>query len=694
LHALSTVEGQTAPTGPFIEAVAETNGQPSGLKWRIRVIRAGKSGNNNLYPAATLREAAPLFNGVRVFVKSDAEHIAGHGKSFNQLIGRLSDARFVESQGAGEIQATLTLLASAGDVPAKLREAYDAGMSDLFGFSIDADALTRKRGTLREATRFTKIHSVDLIIEPGAGGELINLIEAINTEEQADMKLKERMIEAVKQANNGALPEGVDVDNDESLEAAYREAVAKPAQSAAEGSATAGKKADPAAEASRAGAAGDDAKARVDEYIRLAEARAEARALINGSSLPEPVIIKLRKQFGDDKTFTVETVREAIGAERDVLAKLTESGHVTGLGQTHVETGKARADKVKTMLDDFFDPAKRATSFRECYADITGDKGVTGLIQNCDARRLREALGGDEHFREAISAATFGDILGDSITRAMVRDYNALENYNDWRDLADIVPVSNFRTQERTRMGGYGNLPAVAENAAYAALTSPGDEKATYAVTKRGGKETISLETIANDDVGAIRKVPLRLAVAAKRTLYEFVLDFLAANPAIYDGAALFHAVSHGNLGVVALGAASFAAARLAVKKQTEADSAKKLGLVLRHLYVPAELEETAFDLFVRNTNNDETFIQSRKPMVHIVDYWTDANNWYATADKREVPLLELGFYNGNEEPELFVQDSPTQGSLFSNDQIVYKIRHIYGGNVLDYRGFYGAVVA
>ncbi len=120
----------------------------------------------------------------------------------------------------------------------------------------------------------------------------------------------------------------------------------------------------------------------------------------------------------------------------------------------------------------------------------------------------------------------------------------------------------------------------------------------------------------------------------------------------------------------------------------------KPLGLLLRHLYVPAELEETAFNLFVRNTNIDETFVNSRKPKVHVVDYWNDTNNWFSTADKMETPLIELGFYNGTEEPELFIQDLPTQGSLFNNDQIVYKIRHIYGGAVIDYRGFYGAVVA
>jgi hypothetical protein len=275
----------------------------------------------------------------------------------------------------------------------------------------------------------------------------------------------------------------------------------------------------------------------------------------------------------------------------------------------------------------------------------------------------------------------------------MVRDYTQSNMWDDWRDLVDVVPVNDFRTQRRTRMGGYGNLPEVAENGAYAALASPADEEATYAATKRGGVETISLEAIANDDVGAIRRLPVKLAQAAKQTLYRFVLDFMATNGAIYDAVALAHA-THANLGATALSAASFAAARLAMLKQAEAGSSERVGLVARHLYVPTDLEEAAFDLFVRSTNNDETFTQSRKPKVHVVPYWTDTNNWWLTADKASVPLIEVGFYGGREEPELFVQDSPTQGSLFSNDQIKYKIRHIYGGSVQDYRGFYGAVVA
>jgi len=658
----------------FVEAA-------EGKRWLIRAIRAGLSLNNVFYPDAVLREAVPLFEGARVFVKSDDEHVKGGGKDVRNLIGRLVEAKFVAGAmpDCGEVRAKLELIQPDGEIGVKLREAYDNNMSSLFGFSIDADGTAKM--TVREGKRvkvaqsITKVSSVDLIVEPGAGGQLIRLVESVHPEEP-DMALRERMIEAVKAAHNGQLPANLNTDDDAALEAAYREAVSSNATTTTRVGSAAG-----------APAAAD--LSAIEERLRMMEARATAKMTIQSSNLPQPAKDKLLADFAGRERFVEADVTAAINGEREYLARFVESGKPNL--SFDVTTVEDRSEKVAKMFDDFFDRTKPLMSFRECYIELTGDKGCTGLLKNCDRQRLVEAAGG--RFAEAVSASSFDDILGNSITRAMVREYNAAENYRDWRDLVDTVPIRDFRTNERTRMGGYGNLPAVAENAAYGALTTPTDEKATYAISKRGGTETLSLEAIANDDVGAIRRIPVKLGVAAARTLYEFVLDFLATNPTIYDTAALFHA-SHGNLGAAALSATTFAAARLAMKKQAELSSAKLLGIILRHLYVPSDLEETAFDLFVRNTNNDETFVQSRKPRVHVVDYWTDANNWFATADKAETPLIEVGFYNGNEEPEIFVQDQPTQGSLFSNDQIKYKIRHIYGGNVLDFRGFYGAIVA
>ena len=122
----------------------------------------------------------------------------------------------------------------------------------------------------------------------------------------------------------------------------------------------------------------------------------------------------------------------------------------------------------------------------------------------------------------------------------MVAMYNTDDLYSVWRQFTRTVPVADFRTQRRVRVGGYGEMPTVAEGDVYLSLASPGDEEATYAISKRGGTEDITLEMIANDDVSAVRAVPEKLARAAKRTLSKFALDFLKDNAAIYDGDALF----------------------------------------------------------------------------------------------------------------------------------------------------------
>ena len=82
-----------------------------------------------------------------------------------------------------------------------------------------------------------------------------------------------------------------------------------------------------------------------------------------------------------------------------------------------------------------------------------------------------------------------------------------------------------------------------------------------------------------------------------------------------------------------------------------------------------------------------------------VVPYWsavtTDGRDdrWVVVADPMDIPTIELGFFQGREAPELFTQDAETVGSMFTNDTVTYKIRHIYGGTVLDHRAFVGSAL-
>lgn len=698
IESYTPVTAMREAQGVFIEAKDD-----KGLKWRIRVIKAGLSGNQNYYPDAVLREAVPLFNGARVFVKADEEHLAGKGKSFRNLIGRLSNAAFVEGRGndSGEIQSDLEILASAGTVPAKMLEAWNRNMtSDLFGFSVDVNGRAKLESGRRVAQKFTKVNSVDLIIEPGAGGQLINLIEAKEAKDplqEGDMKLRERMIEAIKKANAGKLPDGLDTENETMLEAAYAQAISAIAfrEAIAKGEISADGKVLKIEGGTKAAAPQSVTREELEAHTRMVEARGHLRAAVAESKLPDHAKDRVRAMFADRDRFSEAQVDKAIKDEREYLGKFVESGKISGLGDLDISAGTDRSEKVTDMLDAFFDPAhkdhREVQSFKECYAEITGDRRVTGRMENCDPVRLREALG--KNFRESLDSTSFSHVLGNTITRRMVAEYRAAVDYDGYRRIVNVVPVNDFRTQERVRFGGYGDLPAVAQGAAYGTLASPTDEKAVYAVTKRGGTEDVTLEMIKNDDVGVIRRIPVKLGRAAKRTLSKFVFDFMRTNPVIYDGLALFHA-THGNLDTVALAAGSLTARRLAMLKQAELNSADRLGVGPKGILVPLDLQEAAVNLFNRNTNLDKTFVNSMSLDIIPVWYWTDTNDWVLYADPMDIPGFELGFLDGNEEPELFVQDLPAVGSMFSNDKMTFKMRHIYSGAITDFRAFDKSVVA
>jgi hypothetical protein len=331
----------------------------------------------------------------------------------------------------------------------------------------------------------------------------------------------------------------------------------------------------------------------------------------------------------------------------------------------------------------------RDSSPKRWYTELTGDHDMTGKV-------------GQGRLTESLTTTTFAEIMGDSITRAMLANYRQL-GLDTWRQFVRVNRVNDFRTQRRQRMGGYGNLPAVNQGAPYLSMTTPGDEEATYAPSKRGGTEDLTIEAIANDDLNALREIPRRMSRAAAQTLHEFIYDFFATAAGVgitmtYDATALFHA-NHTNTSTVALSQAELTARRNAMLKQTDMSNSKRLGIRPRFLLVPIDLEQLAYELTESDkkpagNNNEPNFTRRFGLNTIVVEYWTDATNWYLVADPADSPTIEVGFFNGQEEPELLIQDQPTNGNVFAADKITYKIRHIYGGTVVDHRAFQGNIVA
>jgi hypothetical protein len=111
-------------------------------------------------------------------------------------------------------------------------------------------------------------------------------------------------------------------------------------------------------------------------------------------------------------------------------------------------------------------------------------------------------------------------------------------------------------------------------------------------------------------------------------------------------------------------------------------------------LIVPTDLEELAWQLCmsavaIPGTGNDP----ADRPNLHqglepiVIDYWSDSNDWFLACDPQMCPTIEVGFYQGREEPEIFTQSDPNVGSMYDADKVTYKIRHAYNGAVVEHRG-------
>ena len=664
--------------GHFIRAVAK-QAQPPGETWDFDVLiaQAGYSRDGEWFlPREVLREAAPLFEGAQAF----ANHTGSGGPDIKDLVGWHREVRM----GEEGLLSTFAVSRSAGWFQALAHDALARGLDEPFGFSFDVLAQAEFReeadGLVLHFEKILAVHSVDVVHKGKLGGGILGLAANHSTTSEVKMfeklgnKLKSVAPESARRLGDKWTPQQLlAACEDAGLELDFKE---------------------------NGGSAMKD-ETRTPE---TAERRVLAQKLA-ASALPEAVQEKMRAQFGG-RSFTEEEIEDAIRIEASTLEKLTASGALRGFG-ARAEVMRDEADRKKAALDGLWssrdevvDGERPYRFMSEAFQDFTGHRLSPRqfFAETFHYHRAAEDWNGVRRLSASLQTNTWGEAFGDSIRRAMLRDFRD-ERFHQWKKIVSAVaPVKDFRTNRRVRVGGYGDLQKVAEQATYPALASPTDEEVTYAVAKRGGVEDLTWEMIQNDDMGAIRMIPQRLARAAQRTLNGFVFDFLMANADIYDGDALFHA-NHNNTSTNALTYDNVIAGIKAMGQQTfYGEEGVEVAAQARPKFLvhPTELLEEAFDVtqssvkVVAGGNSAQPSVINRLGMEPLwVPELTDANDWYMIADPSLMDTIEIGFMDDMREPELFIEDNPSAGSGFSADKIRYKIRHVYGGAVLDFRGFY-----
>lgn len=676
-----------------------------GRVFRVRVIRYGESLNGRLYPEAVMRAAAGKYEGARAF----DHHRTDDEIRSSTVRGIVGSYHNVTATAEG-LDADLRLLPSAGDIGELLDRSLEnqaQGLEPLVGISHDVLARYAPRITegrrLQEATEIVSVSSADVVATPAAGGKVTRMVAAVDPTTDPHRNTPQHpkgnpMPTTIKQLLEAFRP----ADAAQRAELVRESAALLTEQGLTEADIARMVEAAPAAPAPAPAPTPSMTYGKGDELGRMiVERSCEAAKLDRGFAAH--VLEEL------PATFTEADVRGRVEGYRRVLENAEKSKLIPSVPDARV-TGDAHDKKLKALDAMIAGGPGGYMSLKEAYSDITGHQPRAFDTEDFTRRILRESLmvdlatgrpyesrmrEGIERGLESVLSTTWGYVLGDSITRRMVALYQTPQ-LGFWRQIVSSgPPLADMRTQRLQRVGGYGVLPTVSEGAPYQALTSPAnDTEITYAPTKRGGTEDLTWETIMNDDLRVVQDIPRRLGLAAAQTVFRFVFDFFTANAAVNDGVALFHA-SHSNTTATALSSSALDASRLKMRQQTAyGDSSAVLSLIPKFLLVPSTLEGQAFKLVTSavevpaasNASNIPNLHQGMTPIV--LDYWSSQTQWYLVADPQLCPTLELSFLGGREDPELFVQSDPQAGSVWNADKITYKIRHVYGGNVLDYRAF------
>jgi len=294
------------------------------------------------------------------------------------------------------------------------------------------------------------------------------------------------------------------------------------------------------------------------------------------------------------------------------------------------------------------------------------------------------------------TTGSFANLLLDASNKTLLAGYEeAPFTWNLWARQAGSV--DDFKNINRIRFSESPDLEHVPENTEYKEGVMT-DSKESYRVEKFGKMFSVTWETVVNDDLDAISRVPAMHGNAARRTQNKKVYEVLTSNPTMGDGVALFGAHSSGSNTTGAAAAPSVTtlnAAFLAMRKQTGLNSDAILNVVPRYLIVPVAYEATALELVnsisYNAANNNEGVkniygVGGPRNVTVIGEPVLDAASatvWYMAADPGQIDTVEISFLSGEESPVLESEWD------FDKDCYKYKIRQTFGVKAIDWRGLF-----
>jgi hypothetical protein len=428
--------------------------------------------------------------------------------------------------------------------------------------------------------------------------------------------------------------------------------------------------------------------------------------------LPEKFEEAVRAQFAGRVVDKAE-IDGAIKHMKEAHASLDPSGRVKAGGDGDIQVGLSPEERLEL---EFTRIMMGNVDFKNL--EHHKDEGVKERLQEAKSYKswlnagkpdlprynristlLYEYFGGDPlldpRASEAATTSTLATVVKNTVNIMTANDYSQREQW--WGPIVKTEEVDTIDDATLARVYGVDTLDVVNEGAAYTELVVA-DEEETASFVKRGNYIGITLETLMRDKIQYVRRIPGVLADAWFNTQSDLVANVFtvnsAAGPVLADSGALFNATAvstpggHANLLTTALTPAAYSAVRTAMRKQSDQPlgAGRKLLLRPRYLLVPVDLETTALEIrnaeLVPGADFNSANAGAQTPNlfrnefdVIVVPSWTDATNWAAVADPMVAPAIWLVYPRGQRTPQVFSAESEMGGTMFTNDELRFKVR-------------------
>lgn len=337
----------------------------------------------------------------------------------------------------------------------------------------------------------------------------------------------------------------------------------------------------------------------------------------------------------------------------------------------------------------------------EAYVQYSGDDAIKGRF--CP-NRVSEGLRASISF----NSGSFSYALQNAMNVYVSKEFKRFP-YREEIFITDRRSAKDFRTIKSIQMEYYGDLPDIDPEAGdYQTMPSLDDTEASYNIGQKGIILWISRKVILNDSIDIIKGLIARMTRSARMTHAKKAWSFYLNNSDTPDGKAWFH-VDHENVTTGALTIPNLITAITALATMTEpGESGEILGLDFKtfdwHLVVPVTLWSNAVtvnqnqsyfpsnDLSTKVPNPCYRLFGEKNERIIISPFGDDTDDWGVLRGSEDVPIVEMSYLNGQEEPELILHKGPTVEWVFTSEKIGYKIRHEYGGSLAGYRGGYKAI--